>query len=88
VLQAWLEQHKRYPRRARLQRLEGTAKLRFVMNRQGRVLDYEIVAGSGHPLPDEAAIAMIQRAEPLPAIPGDMKLDRLPLVVPVRFDLR
>lgn len=33
--QAWLERHKRYPRRARLRHLQGTALLHFTMDREG-----------------------------------------------------
>ncbi len=40
LLQAWLERHKEYPRRARLRRQEGTVMLSFTMNREGSVLDY------------------------------------------------
>ena len=42
MLQAWLEQHKVYPRRALSRRLEGVVALRFVMSKDGRVLDYRI----------------------------------------------
>lgn len=86
-LSAWLEKHKRYPRRAQMRRQEGTALLRFVIDRQGRVVEYSIRESSGHDILDEEVAAMIERAQPLPGIPEDMHRGRLELVVPVQFFL-
>lgn len=87
ALRAWLEKHKRYPRRARRLRQEGTALLYFVMNRRGEVLEYRIRESSGHEALDEEVAAMIERAQPLPGIPEDLRQGRLELVVPVQFFL-
>ncbi|HSH44122.1 MAG TPA: TonB family protein [Arenicellales bacterium] len=86
-LRAWLERHKRYPRRARLRRLEGTAMLHFVIDREGRVLEYSIRESSGHEVLDRAVAAMIERAQPLPGMPSDMSHERLALLLPVQFFL-
>ncbi|EAR23322.1 energy transducer TonB [Nitrococcus mobilis] len=88
LIRAWLERHKRYPHRAQLRRLEGTALLYFVMNRQGQVLNYRIRQSAGSAILDRAVKAMIERANPLPAMPQDMRQARLELVIPVRFSLR
>ncbi|PJK27432.1 energy transducer TonB [Minwuia thermotolerans] len=87
-LQAWLERHKEYPRRAQRRRQEGTATLFFVMSRDGRVLDFRIEESSGHEALDREVRAMIERAQPLPAIPDSMRQSRLELVVPIVFSLR
>jgi len=86
-LQAWLERHKGYPRRARLRHQEGTALLYFVMDGNGRVLEYRLEKSSGHALLDREVKEMIERAQPLPRIPEHMQQTRLELVVPVRFSL-
>jgi len=88
ALQAWLNRHKEYPRRARLRRQEGTALLYFAIDRQGRVLDYALRRGSGHKALDRAVIEMIERAAPLPEMPAGMARARLEVTVPVRFALR
>jgi protein TonB len=88
VLQAWLEKHKEYPRRARLRRIEGTTLLYFVMTKGGKVIDFRIQRSSGFSMLDHEVEEMIQRVQPLPRIPDDMKRDRLELVVPVQFMLR
>lgn len=88
LLQAWLERHKEYPRRAQARRQEGTVLLHFVMDREGNVLKYRITRSSGHSLLDEEVEEMIQRATPLPPMPDDMPDPRLELVIPVQFLLR
>lgn len=87
TLQAWLERHKVYPRRALSRRLEGVVSLRFVMDREGQVLDYRIERSSGHRLLDNAVETLIERAQPLPTIPDDIDETSLTLVVPISFVL-
>lgn len=88
ILQAWLEDHKEYPRRARTRRQEGVVMLYFVMDRAGHVLEYRIDRSSGYDLLDREVEQMIRRAQPLPPLPADMTQARLELVVPVQFQLR
>jgi protein TonB len=88
TLLAWLEQHKEYPRRARMRRQQGTVLLYFVVDREGRVQDYRIEQSSGHVALDEEVQKMIKRAQPLPAMPDTMDNSTLELVVPVQFFLR
>jgi len=87
-LQAWLEKHKRYPRRAKLRNEQGVALLRFVVTRAGEVTDFGIEKSSGHSLLDEEVREMIQRAQPLPKMPPEMRETRVELLVPVQFFLR
>jgi len=87
-LQLWLERHKKYPRKAERRRQEGTAKLFFIMSRDGTVLDFRIEESSGHRLLDREVEAMIRRAQPLPVMPGFIDGQKLELVVPVVFSLR
>ncbi|WP_421708783.1 TonB family protein [Algihabitans sp.] len=87
-LQAWLEKHKEYPRRAQLRRQEGVALLYFVMDRDGQVIEYRLQESSGYDLLDREVSDMIERAQPLPKMPDDLTQARLELVVPVQFFLR
>ena len=88
LVQAWLERHKEYPRRAQLRRIEGTAVLRFVMDREGKVLSFRLERGSGHAVLDEAVREMVERASPFPPLPPEIHQANLELVVPVSFYLR
>lgn len=88
TLQLWLEQHKEYPRVARRRRQQGTATLYFAINREGTVLEYQLRASSGYEVLDREVQAMLERAQPLPSMPEDMRQARLELVLPVQFQLR
>jgi len=88
TLLAWLERHKEYPRQARVRRQQGTVLLYFVVDRSGRVLAHRIEQSSGYPALDEEVLAMIERAQPLPAMPETMDEQTLELVVPVQFFIR
>ena len=88
VLIDWLSRHKRYPRAAREQQQQGTAYLRFVVDRYGRVLSYGLARSSGIAALEEEVVALIQRAQPLPAPPAELSGARFELVAPVEFSLR
>ncbi|MEM9623284.1 MAG: energy transducer TonB [Pseudomonadota bacterium] len=87
-LQTWLERHKEYPNRARRRRQEGVAMLYLLMDRQGQVLEFRVEQSSGYGLLDEEVIAMVERAQPLPALPESMPQATLEIMVPVEFELR
>ncbi|HLS19503.1 MAG TPA: energy transducer TonB, partial [Paracoccaceae bacterium] len=84
---AWISRHKRYPRRARAQGIEGMGVLRFAMDRSGNVLSAEVAQSSGNAELDKAILEMIRRAEPLPQIPAGLG-ERLEFSVPIDFALR
>ncbi len=71
-MQAHLQKFQKYPRSAQRRNVEGTAWIRFRMDREGKVLSYSIERSSEHEVLDEAALAMIERAQPLPPLPDDV----------------
>lgn len=83
-----LNKVKRYPREARFARQQGVPYIRFVMNREGKVLSVQIERSSGHRLLDQEALSLPKRAQPLPNPPEDVKGDTIELVVPVEFFMR
>jgi periplasmic protein TonB len=83
-----LQRFKRYPASARSRKEEGVVLLSFSLDRSGHVLAHSIARSSGHPDLDDEVMAMIMRAEPLPAFPVSMPQDRIDLTVPIRFSLR
>ena len=85
---AWLEKHKRYPRRSKLRNEQGVVLLRFVVERDGMVTVSGIKESSGYKRLDKEAMGMIERAQPLPPIPPEMRQAKLDLVIPVKFNLR
>jgi protein TonB len=86
-LLAQLNRFKQYPLAARKARIQGVVMLHFVMDAQGRVLRSDIAKSSGRPVLDAEALALIQRAQPLPPLPADYPTPTLDAVVPVEFSL-
>ena len=61
--------------------------LHFVMDENGKVLTADIAKSSGRPVLDSEALALIQRAQPLPALPADYPTRTLDAIVPIEFSL-
>ncbi|MEQ8829359.1 MAG: TonB family protein [Alphaproteobacteria bacterium] len=87
-LRYWLERHKTYPKQARRKRMQGIVVIAFRVFRDGRIEDARIRDLSEHDPLNEEAMAMLERAAPLPTFPPSMKGDHLDLVIPVEFSLR
>lgn len=76
-----IEQAKRYPLLARQLGVEGTVRVRFMLSPQGQIRSLAIAESSGHDILDEAAKRTIQKAVPLPYVPGW-------LIIPIRYYLQ
>lgn len=88
LLLGQLERYKRYPAAARSRRQEGVATVRFVINRKGEVLSVRLERGSGASSLDDEAVALPERAQPLPPPPPEVTGEQIELVVPIQFFLR
>ncbi|HHP0464622.1 TPA: TonB family protein [Vibrio harveyi] len=85
ALHAHLEREKRYPRQARRLKKKGMPVIRFTMDREGNVLDVELVKSSGTASLDKEAIELVGRAQPLVKPPSSVKGARLTLTLPINF---
>lgn len=83
-----LEKHKHYPREARMRREEGVVYVRLVIDRRGIVLNRRIEQSGGFTVLDQEALDMMDRSQPMPSPPPDIKGDKIELVVPVEFFIR
>ena len=83
-----LERFKTYPGAARDRGEQGVVELGFTVDRNGHVLARHIVATSGHPDLDAEALAVVERAQPLPAFPAGMSAAQLDINWKLRFTLR
>ena len=83
-----LERFKRYPRDAQRNRQEGVAYVRLTIDREGNVLDREIETSAGVASLDAEALALVDRAQPLPPPPDDITGDAISLVVPIEFYMK
>lgn len=83
-----LNKAKRYPREASLRRQQGVPYIRFVMDREGKVLSSRIERSSGFRPLDDEAVSLPGRAQPLPKPPAEVKGESIELVVPVEFFIK
>ena len=87
ILEAHLQKFQKYPRSAQRRNVEGTTWIRFRMDRAGKVLSYTVERTSEHEVLDEAALAMIERAQPLPRLPDNVPGDSIELIIPANFNI-
>ncbi len=83
-----LQQFKNYPSAARARSEQGVVMLTFSIDRNGHVLSRRIVTSSGFADLDSEVLALVERAQPMPAFPPSMTENQLDLTVPIRFSLR
>ncbi|PYB70463.1 energy transducer TonB [Rhizobium wuzhouense] len=84
-LMSHLERRKRYPSEARSNREEGTVYVRFRIDDAGNVLSVSLSRSSGFATLDDAVVAMVRNASPVPAPPPGVNKT---VTAPVRFNLR
>jgi periplasmic protein TonB len=83
-----LQEFKSYPLEARRRNEQGVVLLAFSIDRNGHVVSRRIVKGSGYADLDAEVMALVERAQPMPAFPPSMTEAELNLTVPIRFSLR
>lgn len=85
-LSAHFNRHKRYP----ADRANKAAEIvvSFVLDRTGRILSSAVVRGSGDASFDQAALAMLQRSDPVPAPPPLVADEGLSFTLPVVFRVK
>jgi periplasmic protein TonB len=83
-----LQEFKNYPDEARRRNEQGVVLLAFSIDRAGHVTSRRIVKGSGYAELDAEVLALVERAQPMPAFPPSMTEAELNLTVPIRFSLR
>jgi periplasmic protein TonB len=66
-------------------RASGTTIVRFTVDAAGHVVSREIAASSGDKVLDEAALAAVARALPLPPFPEGLARDPLVVSIPFKF---
>jgi TonB family protein len=69
MLVARLQVQKSYPRQAAREKSEGTARIFFVISREGELMSSGVGVSSGSAMLDRAALDAVQRAQPFPPLP-------------------
>lgn len=83
-ISSWIQQHKLYP--AQANGAEGRVVVRMRIDRSGYVRYYAIEQSSGNSVLDAAAVDMIRRANPVPAVPASYPAGNLiEFLLPLTF---
>jgi protein TonB len=81
-----VEELKRYPASARVDRAEGKAVVKAVINEDGSLGEVEVVQSSGYPALDKAAIETMRQAAPF-HLPHPLGQPRMTIKIPMSYRL-
>lgn len=79
---------KTYPPEARKKGIEGEVKVRFTIDRYGKVLARELAESSGAAPLDAAALAVFDGLEKLPTPPAHLAGAQFTLLIPLNYTIR
>jgi TonB family protein len=82
-IQAHLARYNTYPPAAAAKHLTGTVFVQFIWDTQGNILFARVGKSSGSPVLDDSAMAVLQKAQPLPPIPPNLDAERMYVLLPI-----
>ena len=88
MLVAHLQRFKRWPSGAEARGERGTAFVNFTVSRNGHVTGARLAKSSGFASLDQEAMAWMQRAQPLPSFPAEMREPSMNFSVPLNWAAR
>jgi protein TonB len=88
LISLWIQKFKQYPDEARRQGMRGETLVRIRIDRKGNIRYWALEHSTGFTVLDRAAIDMVRRANPVPAVPNDYPAgDQFDFLIPVNFKL-
>lgn len=88
LISLWIQKFKQYPDEARRQGMQGKTMVRIRIDRRGNIHYWELENSTGYALLDRAAIDMVKRANPVPAVPNNYPAgEQFDFLIPVNFRL-
>jgi len=87
VVRKKIESQKRYPEAAQTSGIEGRARVKVTILRDGKLENAEIIESSGYEILDKAALQSVQDAAPFPPIPEALKRDTIQMSIRLNFRL-
>lgn len=88
LISLWIQKFKQYPEEARRQGMQGETMVRIRIDRRGNIHYWALENSTGYIVLDRAAIDMVKRANPVPAVPNDYpEGEQFDFLIPVNFRL-
>ncbi len=81
-----IEQLKRYPHQARINRMEGTVVVRAVIRQDGYFSELTMETSSGHEVLDQDAIELLRKASPV-TLKHELGRPELTIRIPINYKL-
>lgn len=82
-----IKKHKKYPRIARVRRMEGRVTIRFVITPDGDIHNPAVAKTSGHRILDRSALTGVIEAAPFPKPPEGFLKSEIPMEIIMVFAL-
>jgi protein TonB len=88
MISLWIQKFKLYPESAREQGMQGSTVVRIRIDRRGNIRWSELEGNTGYPELDRAALDMVRRANPVPAVPDEYPAGEMfEFLIPVNYTL-
>jgi len=82
-----IRKHQSYPKKALREGLEGSLRIQIKIDTAGEIIDSSFIERSGERVLDRAAMKMLRKAQPFPAIPKELGLLEFEFEVPMNFSM-
>ncbi len=88
MISLWIQKFKLYPEKAREMGMQGSTVVRIRIDRRGNIRWSELEGNTGYPELDRAALDMVRRANPVPAVPDEYPPGEMfEFLIPVNYTL-
>lgn len=89
TISLWIQKFKLYPESARSQGMQGSTVIRLRIDRRGNIRYSALEGNTGYEELDRAALDMVRRANPVPAVPdGYPDGEMFEFLIPVNFAIK
>lgn len=89
TISLWIQKFKLYPEKAREMGMQGSTVVRIRIDRRGNIRYSALEGNTGYQELDRAALDMVRRANPVPAVPDTYpEGDMFEYLIPVNFGIK
>lgn len=89
TISLWIQKFKLYPESAREQGMQGSTVIRLRIDRRGNIRYSALEGNTGYDELDRAALDMVRRANPVPAVPDSYpEGEMFEFLIPVNFAIK